>query len=504
MAKVVLVGAGPGDAGLLTLRGREAIAQADCIVYDRLIGSDILRFAAPDCEMIYAGKENHHHVLRQEEINELLYQMALVHKSVVRVKGGDPYVFGRGGEEALYLKERGVDVEVVPGVSSFIAALTDAGIPITHRAVSRGFQVMTAHSQEDKPLDIDYSELLNPEKTCVFMMGLSHTGEIAQSLMAAGRDPKTPAAVISDGTRYNQRKCIGTLENIAQKAAEEKMSSPAVIVVGDVVNLNEDLAFFENRPLFGKRYFVPYIEGFRYSFGAGIETVGESGLMDQLRAQGAGVIGCKVGKIQPVPCDVGLCRELEEKDWLVFTSRNGVHAFMWNLARQGLDLRTMGRAGIAAVGRKTAEALLDFGLKADLICEGETGGDLGRKIAEQAQPQTKVVWFCAEKTGHGFENALGGKVQLTKQICYRNVAVDAELSEKTAAAVAECDGAVFTSASNAERGYHAVDGKLPGRNYSIGPECSKKLMALQVRGIVETEDKSYEGLICRIRAEERI
>lgn len=482
MGKVILLGAGPGDVGLLTLRGKEAIEQADCIIYDRLIGDEILSFARTDCEMVYAGKENRHHVLKQEEINELLYQKALAHNLVVRVKGGDPYVFGRGGEEALYLAERGISCEVVPGVSSFIAALADAGIPITHRAISRGFQVMTAHARNDEPLDIPYGELLNPEKTCVFMMGLSHLREIAQGLMDAGRAPETPAAVISNGTRNNQRKCIGTLANIAQLVQEAQLPSPAVIAVGEVAALAQKLSFFENRPLFGKKLLVPYIEGIRFSFADGLTRVKEQHLAAMLTRAGAQVVSRRVGSIQPVECST----DSEKADWLLFTSKNGVYAYFWNLARLGKDIRSIGTVKIAAVGRKTAAVLKSFGLNADFVSVKETGADLGAALADSA---THAVWFCAEETGTELEAALGQRLE--KRVCYRN----AENADADWAEAAACDAGVYTSASAARQAYICTGGNLPEKAYSIGPACSEALYSLGVTDIQEAVSHSYDGLV---------
>lgn len=482
MGKVILLGAGPGDVGLLTLKGKEAIAQADCIVYDRLIGSEILSFARPDCDLVYAGKENRHHVLRQEEINALLYEKALEHALVVRVKGGDPYVFGRGGEEALYLKERGIECEVVPGVSSFIAALTDAGIPITHRAVSRGFQVMTAHARNDEPLDIPYAELLNPEKTCVFMMGLSHLQEIAEGLMSAGRSPQTPAAVISNGTRNNQRKCVGTLATISGLVESAQLPSPAVIVVGEVVDLQKDLSFFENRPLFGKKLLVPYIEGIRFTFADGLIYTQDNALGSLLSQAGAQVVSKRVGCIQPQKCNV----DSVGADWLIFTSKNGVYSYFWNLARLGKDIRSIGSVRIAAVGSKTADALRQFSLNPDYISKKETGGDLGAALAGQAN---HAVWFCAEITGSELEGALGGALE--KRVCYRNAPeTDEDWSE-----AALCEAGVYSSASAAERAFASMGGTLPRKAYSIGPSCSGKLRSLGITDIREADSHSYAGLM---------
>lgn len=482
MGKVILLGAGPGDVGLLTLKGKESIAQADCIVYDRLIGDEILSFAKADCELVYAGKENRHHVLRQEEINALLYEKALQYPLVVRVKGGDPYVFGRGGEEALYLRERGIGCEVVPGVSSFIAALTDAGIPITHRAMARGFQVMTAHAKNDEPLDIPYEELLNPEKTCVFMMGLSHLGEITQGLMDAGRSPETPAAVISNGTRNNQRKCVGTLRDIADRVEAAKLPSPAVIAVGGVVSLSRELSFFEERPLFGKKLLVPYIKGIRFSFAQGLTHIEDSGLGTMLTAAGAQIVSRKVGSILPLPCST----ETDGADWLLFTSKNGVYSYFWNLQQQGKDLRSIGSPKIAVVGKRTGDVLKEFGLHPDFVAQKETGADLGAALAGTAK---HAVWFCAEATGKDLELALG--TALEKRPCYRNVPdMDADWSE-----AASCQGGVYSSASAAERAFRCLDGSLPQTAWSIGPACTEKLTALGVTDIRQAVVHNYDGLV---------
>ena len=237
MGKVVLVGAGPGDPGLLTIKGKEYIEKADVIIYDRLIPKEILLYAKDGCELIYAGKEDRHHTLPQNEINDLLYRKALERSLVVRLKGGDPFVFGRGGEEALFLMERGINVQVVPGVSSCIAVPSYAGIPITHRGLSKGFHVVRAHIPEE----IDFKGMTDPMITYVFLMGLSHINEIMDGLINAGRDPFTPVAVISEGTTNEQKKYIGCLKDMGELAEKERIVSPAIIVVGDVVTLSNEI-----------------------------------------------------------------------------------------------------------------------------------------------------------------------------------------------------------------------------------------------------------------------
>ena len=350
--KVVLVGAGPGDTGLLTLKGEKYIKQADCLVYDRLSSPEFLSMAKAGCELIYVGKENHKHVMKQDAINELLYEKSKYHELVVRLKGGDPYVFGRGGEEALYLADRNVEVEVVPGVSSSVAALAAAGIPITHRGIAKGFQVITAHSRKDEEADIDYSLLTDETITCVFLMGLAHVKSIAAELMKAGRRSDTPAAVISNGTLAAQRKCIGTLADIGEKIEEAKLTSPAIIVVGDVISLNDRLDFFEKRPLFGRKITVPYIK--------------TNELIAKLQQLGADVTPVKTGIIKPVIIPE-FVDKVRSADWIVFTSKNGVRSFFYNLDLAGADIRLIASARFAVVGKATEKELAKHHIKADII-----------------------------------------------------------------------------------------------------------------------------------------
>ena len=363
--KVVLVGAGPGDTGLLTLKGEKYIKQADCLVYDRLSSPEFLSMAKAGCELIYVGKENHKHVMKQDAINELLYKKSKYHELVVRLKGGDPYVFGRGGEEALYLVDRNVEVEVVPGVSSSVAALAAAGIPITHRGIAKGFQVITAHSRKDEEADIDYSLLTDETITCVFLMGLAHVKSIAAGLMKAGRRADTPAAVISNGTLAAQRKCIGTLADIGEKIEEAKLTSPAIIVVGDVVSLNDRLDFFEKRPLFGRKITVPYIEAMPENMEAGAKDDGikfenskalknsnnnikTNELIAKLQQLGADITPVKTGIIKPVIIPE-FADKVRSADWIVFTSKNGVRSFFYNLELAGADIRLIASARFAVV-----------------------------------------------------------------------------------------------------------------------------------------------------------
>lgn len=495
--KVVLVGAGPGDTGLLTLKGEKYIKQADCLVYDRLSSPQLLSMAKAGCELIYVGKENHKHVMKQDAINELLYEKSKCHELVVRLKGGDPYVFGRGGEEALYLVERNVDVEVVPGVSSSVAALAAAGIPITHRGIAKGFQVITAHSRKDEEADIDYSLLTDETITCVFLMGLAHVKSIAAGLIKAGRRADTPAAVISNGTLAAQRKCIGTLADIGEKIEKAKLTSPAIIVVGDVVSLNDRLDFFEKRPLFGRKITVPYIEA----------MPGTNELITGLQQLGADVTQVKTGIINPIIIP-GFADKVRSADWIVFTSKNGVRSFFYNLELTGADIRLIANARFAVVGKATEKELAKHHIKADVIPMEQTGKGLadamklcmpyayGGSDDNISDKMCKVCIFSAKEASPDLEAGIKGICELEKIDAYVNEQADESIPESIGNMVSE---AVFTSASNVERFF----GMLPENAYvetaySIGEKTTDALEQYNVGKVLQADDSSYEALVDKI------
>lgn len=511
--KVVLVGAGPGDTGLLTLKGEKYIKQADCLVYDRLSSPQLLSMAKAGCELIYVGKENHKHVMKQDAINELLYEKSKCHELVVRLKGGDPYVFGRGGEEALYLVERNVDVEVVPGVSSSVAALAAAGIPITHRGIAKGFQVITAHSRKDEEADIDYSLLTDETITCVFLMGLAHVKSIAAGLIKAGRRADTPAAVISNGTLAAQRKCIGTLADIVEKIEKAKLTSPAIIVVGDVVSLNDRLGFFEKRPLFGRKITVPYIE----------TMAGTNELIAKLQQLGADVTPVKTGIIKPIIIP-DFINKIKSADWILFTSKNGVRSFFYNLDLAGADIRLIASARFAVVGKATEKELAKHHIKADVIPMEQTGKgladamklcmpyayggsdddtfDLGKNSTldlsngDISDKMCKVCIFSAKEASPDLEAGLKEICELEKIDAYVNEQAYESIHESIGNMVSE---AVFTSASNVERFFDMLpENAYVETAYSIGEKTTAALEQHNVREILQADDSSYEALVDKI------
>lgn len=357
-AMVYLVGAGPGDPGLLTLRGAQVLGRADVVVYDYLASPELLNLAPKGARKIYAGKTGANHTLKQVEINELLVSEARAGNVVVRLKGGDPYVFGRGAEEALWLSEAGVGFEVVPGVSSAIAAAAAAGIPLTHRDLGSQIGILTGHEKPGKEASaLDFGALARMGTLSV-VMGASSLETILANLASAGKDPATPAAMVEWGATSRQKVVASTVGDLAREAKAAGLTSPALLVVGEVVALRDRLNWFEKRPLFGKRILVA-------------RTREQAGRLSMaLRELGAEVLERPAIEIRPIEPNPGLgaaLANLPGYGYLILTSPNGAKVFMGALFGHGLDSRGLHGLRIAAIGPGTAEVLAGYGLKVDLM-----------------------------------------------------------------------------------------------------------------------------------------
>ena len=361
--KVFLVGAGPGDIGLLTIKGARCLEKADVVVYDFHLNSQVLNYVRQDAEFIYAGKRGGHHTMGQEEINAVLIDRASGGKTVCRLKGGDPFVFGRGGEEACALAEAGLEFEIVPGVSSAVAAPAYAGIPLTHRKISSSFAVIPGYEDATKQNSaIDWEKLATGVGTLVFLMAVKNMDELAGKLIENGKPPETPVAVVRWGTRPEQRTIISTLGEIAGQMRQNEIRPPAVVVVGEVVRLREKLRWYETKPLFGHRVLVTRQHSAAAAGAAGFES---------LEDLGAEIMQFPTLEIAPPesfePLDEALGR-IGSYDWIIFTSATGVQFFFERFSHLGMDIRSI-KAGICAVGSKTAEALRRFCLNVDLVPE---------------------------------------------------------------------------------------------------------------------------------------
>ncbi|HSQ41414.1 MAG TPA: uroporphyrinogen-III C-methyltransferase, partial [Fibrobacteraceae bacterium] len=399
MGLVALVGSGPGDPGLLTLRAAELLAQADVVVYDHLANFNFLSHLRPSAELVNVGKRSNHHTLPQEKINQLLVDLATQGKRVVRLKGGDPYVFGRGGEEAEFLVAQGIPFEVVSGVTSAVAVPAAAGIPITHRDHCTSFHVITGHERAERGESaLDFALLAKLSGTLIFLMGLTNLETITQQLMAEGKSPQTPIAVISRGCSTRQRQILGTLKDIASLVKEQGIEAPAVTVVGSVANLAEVLRSSRPRlPLQGQRILVT-------------RTRTQAGrLSAKLRAQGADVLEIPLIRIEASnekPMWGSLCAEIPKANWLVLTSENGVEIFLNGLCEHHLDLRKLAQVRIAAIGPATASKLQKAGLIADLVPSSYTVDALTQELLPRLSPQSRLLLARADIANPSIAEAL--------------------------------------------------------------------------------------------------
>ena len=404
---VILVGAGPGDPGLLTQRGREALSQAEVVVYDRLVSPAILALVPEKARKIDVGKEASHHKVPQEEINQILLREAQAGRRVVRLKGGDPFLFGRGGEELELLAEAGLPFEVVPGVTSALSVPAYAGIPVTHRDFCSSLHIITGHAKAGAKLTIDFEALKRTGGTLVFLMGVSALPAICRGLLDAGMAPQMPAAVIERGTTPRQRKLISTLEALPQAAEEAKVESPAIIVVGKVCTLSEKFDWFDHLPLKGREIVVTRPK----------ERMGS--LVGKLRALGASVTEypciATVERVENPALDAAM-EALSKYRWLVFTSPAGPEIFMKRLLARGQDARAVAGLKLAAIGPKTAQTLTRFGLRADLVPAVYDSDHLAQAMEDVTGP----VLLCRASRGSDVlaKIFLAGGIPFDDVACY--------------------------------------------------------------------------------------
>jgi len=491
---VYLVGAGPGDAGLFTLRGAECLRQAEVVVYDYLANAALLRWCPPDAEIIYAGKSASQHELEQHEINALLVAKAKAGKRVVRLKGGDPYIFGRGGEEAEALVAEGLAFEEVPGVSSAVAAPAYAGIPVTHRGLTSAVTILTGHEDPTKPeTAIDWELLGKLDSTKVILMGVGNVGKIADALRRHA-PAETPVAMIRWGTTGHQQTLTGTLADIAERAERAQFKPPAVIVIGKVVALRDRLNWFETKPLFGRRVVVTRTR----------EQASE--LSRRLQDLGAEALEIPTIKILPPKSDKILREALEgigEYDWLVFTSPNGVEHFFRVFFEVYRDIRDIGGVKIAAIGPATAARLEALRLQVDLQPKEFVAEAVVKEFGEQFDVENQRFLLpradlARDALPEGLE-ALGGIVDRVE--CYRTVPETADESGNLARLLAEgADMITFTSSSTAENFCNLVDlrallAKFPQMKLaSIGPVTSETIRKRGFAVDVEAARHDISGL----------
>jgi uroporphyrinogen III methyltransferase / synthase len=471
---VYLVGAGPGDPGLLTVRAVELIAAADVVLYDRLIPPEALAHARADAEVVYVGKEGEGPQFPQDDTHALLLDHARAGRTVVRLKGGDPFVFGRGGEEALVLAEAGVPFEVVPGVTAGVAAPAYAGIPVTHRDVASGVAFVTGHEDPAKPGSaIDWPALARFPGTLVFYMGVRTLPRIAERLVAAGRRPDEPVAVVERGTLPGQRTLLATLADVADRTAAERIRAPAITLVGDVARLREDLAWLESRPLHGRTVAVTRARA------------QASALAARLRALGAAVVEAPAIRIEPLDTPLPPVRDY---DLVCVTSPNGADLLLDRLR----DARELAGVTVAAIGPGTAHALRARGVEPDVVPDRAVAEGLVEALA--GTPVRRALIARAAEGRDVLPDALrerGAHVDVAA--LYETVA--APLDADTRAAAAAADDLLFTSASSV-RFYVQAAGSLEGpRLVTIGPATSAALREHGAEPDLEADPHTPDGMI---------
>lgn len=498
--KVFLVGAGPGDYRLLTLKACDCLKRADTVVYDRLADKRILQYAPQNAEFIYVGKASSQHTMTQDKICQLLVDLGKAGKTVVRLKGGDPFVFGRGGEEALLLQKNNIPFEIVPGVTSAISVPAYAGIPVTHRGVAASFSVITGHEDPTKDSsDMNWEKLATATDTLVFLMGVANLPKITAKLIENGRPATTPVAIIRWGTKLQQQVWTSTLVEAAAMAQREGIKPPCIFLVGDVVNLRADLAWFDNiamKPLFGKKVLVTRSRSQASKLTTALEELG---------AECIEVPAIKI--VPPVDNYEALDKaigQLDKYNWLIFTSTNGVEHFWHRLVAGGKDARVLYKARICAIGAATAQALASHGITADVVPERYQAEGIIEALDNELIAGTKILIPRAAEARALLPEALtkaGAQVDVV--VAYETVMGDAEAVEiRNSLAKGEIDVVTFTSSSTVENLLKLI--KEPellkeAQLAAIGPITAETMQKNGLTADIVAAEYTIEGLVQSIK-----
>lgn len=495
IGKVYLVGAGPGDPKLITVKGLEAIKKAEVIVYDRLAHPTLLKFAPESAERIYVGKSPNKHTLTQEEINQVLVDKGLAGKIVTRLKGGDPSLFGRVGEEAQELAKNSIPFEIVPGITSAIAVPAYAGIPITHRDFTSSVAIVTGHEEPTKnESSVNWEKISTATGTIIFLMGIANIQLIKEKLIENGRAKDTPAAVIRLGTRVEQKTVVGTIADIDQKVTEAGITSPAIIIVGEVVTLRDELMWFEKKPLFGKRILVTRARS------------QASDLVNTIHEMGGEAVEFPVIKIVPPKDSTEYNDNVENLgvfDWTIFTSVNGVKSFFSKLKEKKIDLRSMSKAKIVAIGPKTAELLEEKGLMVDVLPEEYRAEGILEALEKEIKPGQKILLPRAEIAREILPEKLREKDLEVVEINAYETKVDAENKDEIVNMLK--DGSInvitFTSSSTVKNFVNSLKNENLEELLeevilaSIGPITTKTAEDLGLKINVTAKEYTIAGLL---------
>ncbi|MDO5038683.1 uroporphyrinogen-III C-methyltransferase [Clostridium sp.] len=483
MSKAYIIGTGPGDEELLTLKAKRVINECTAVLYDRLVSNNILNYLNEDCEIYYCGKEPGAHYKTQEEINDMIVKLAKEGHIVGRIKGGDPYVFGRGGEEVIACREAGIEFEVIPGVTSPIAVLNYAGIPITHRGIAQSFHIVTGMSAKD--LNVNYEALAKENGTLVFMMGLSNIDRITSELIKYGKDRNTKAAVVMRGTSSKQKKVIGNLENIGDKAREANLQSPCIIVIGDVVSLENELSWYENKPLFGKNICITRSKEQSKDLKIELKKLGA-----EVTEINSIVIKDTSDKLDSIKDDLSIF------DHILFTSVNGVNKFFDYLVKEKIDVRNI-KAKVSSIGKATTKALEMRG-----IIPFKTSREfVGEKLFDTIKPFIKEGDRILIPSSSKSRPFLAEELKKLGAIVTKINVYDVTKGEvKNTKAFDEVDAILFTSPSTFENmkemvGLDKIKEKIC---IAIGPITNKALNESGVNSFV-CKEHSQEGFLKEIK-----
>lgn len=492
--KVYLVGAGPGDYKLLTLKGLECIKEADVIVYDRLANSNYLKEAKPNCEFIYVGKASKSHTLPQEDINRVIADKAKEGKIVTRLKGGDPYVFGRGGEEGQLLKEEGIDFEVIPGITSAIGGLCYAGIPITHRDHASSFHVVTGHLRDDdkENPEINWNALANIRGTLVFLMGVANLKKISENLIKEGKSKDTPVALISWATRYNQRVITSTLEDVYETAVRENVKPPTLIAVGSVVELRDTLNFFEKKPIFGKNIMVTR------------SRTQSSSIVEKIMDLGGNPIEIPTIKIEKIENNTELENEINNiKDYtyLVLTSKNAVEIFFDKLEEMNLDTRALANLKVCAIGSATAKEIKSRGIIADIVPKAFVAESLFDELKDKLTKEDNILIPRARNARDYLVNKLSEICTVKEVHTYESV-IDTSKKDEILDILEkeDLDFITFASSSTVRNfveiiGQDNLDKINSSKVISIGPITSATAEELNINVYKEAEKATIDKIV---------
>ena len=491
--KVYLVGAGVGDPELMTLKAKRLLNEAEILIYDQLANKVMLREVPADCEKIFVGKMSNNHTLTQDEINDLIVEKGRTSNKVVRLKGGDPYVFGRGGEEGEVLRAAGIAFEVVPGITSAIGGLAYAGIPITHRDDASDFHVYTGHFKSDER-SFDFDTISKLTGTLVFLMGVKNIERIMKGLIDGGKDPKTPAAIIRKASYPDQETWVGSLETLGEMKDKYQIKPPCLIVIGNVVSRRESLNFFEEKPLFGQSVVVTR------------SRTQSSRLVDEIIKLGGHVVEVPAIKIHPIN-DILLTKEIkiaQSYQYIVLTSENGVKVFFEKALDLGYDARYFGATKFVAIGSGTAKALRTYGIIADIVPERYVGEEVVAAMKDHVSPSDKILIPRAKEARSYIVDALSEMAHVTEIKTYRTEIDDQQDLDDLKVLLEDASKLklTFTSSSTVKNfleicRQNDIDiSKLEDASiYSIGPITSETVEQNGLSVTCEAKEYTIDGLV---------